>query len=200
MGCFDESLEVVRPAVVRVRSITESSVIAPVPSAAESADRHDLDRGDAEGRKMIQFLCGSRERALRGKSADVELVKHDVVPLPTLPGFPPSIGAGIDGLAGTIDALRLRTGRRVGNLSAVRQRKPVTRSCGQSLDEGLVKAVRATRHGDGAAPLDHQLNPFFAWRPQPKRYPAFAERRAMCPPHTAVSQFDGRNLTSWSRM
>ena len=90
---LDEGLEVFRSSVACVRSVRKGSVIAPIPAALEVADRHDLDGGHAEVREMIQLASGPRERALRGKSAQVEFVKNDVAPFAASPGFAPAIGA-----------------------------------------------------------------------------------------------------------
>ena len=69
---------------------------------------------------MAELRGGSREGALRGKSADMELVKHDVVPLPPRPGFPPAVRARVYRLARTVDVIRLKARRRIGNAFAAR--------------------------------------------------------------------------------
>ena len=69
---------------------------------------------------MVELSRGSRERSLRGKGADMELVKHDVVPSAARPGFPPAIAAGIYRLARTVHVFRLKAGRRIGNTLSAR--------------------------------------------------------------------------------
>ena len=128
VGRLDEGFEILRPAIACIGSVGKRAVIAPVPAAAEIADRHDLDGRDAELSQMSELRCGSRERAFRRKSAEMQLVKHDVVPFAARPGFPPAIGAWIDRLARAVDVVGLKPGRRVRNRAPARQREPIARA------------------------------------------------------------------------
>ena len=117
---LDESLEVVRSSVACVRSVRKGSVIAPVPAALEVADRHDLDGRHPEVREVVQLKSGARKRALGRKSADMEFVKHHVVPFAACPGLAPAICAWIDRLARTVDVVGLKARRRIWNALAAR--------------------------------------------------------------------------------
>ncbi len=92
---LDESPEVVRSSVACVRSVKKGSVIAPVPAALEVTDRHDLDGRHPKVREVVQLESSARKRALRRKSADMEFVKHHVVPFAACPGLAPAICAWV---------------------------------------------------------------------------------------------------------
>ena len=126
MRSLDESLEVFRSSVACVRSVRKGSVIAPIPSALEVADRHDLNGRHPEIREVVQLKRGSRERAFRGKSAKVEFVKHDVVPFPSSPGFSPAICAWVYRLARTVNIVRLKARSGIGDSLPARERKHIT--------------------------------------------------------------------------
>ena len=125
---LDESPEVVRSSVACVRSVKKGSVIAPVPAALEVADRHDLDGRHPEVREVVQLKSSAGKRALRRKSADMEFVKHHVVPFAACPGLAPAICAWVYGLARTVHVVGLKARRRIRNELAARQSEPVTRA------------------------------------------------------------------------
>ena len=52
---FDESLQVLRPPVGRVRGVYEHTVVSPATQAGEVAHRHNLDRGKDQRREVIQL-------------------------------------------------------------------------------------------------------------------------------------------------
>ena len=141
MRRLDEGLEVFRSSVACVRSVRKGSVIAPIPAALEVADRHDLDGGHPEVREMIQLASGPRERALRGKSAEMEFVKNDVAPFAASPGLAPAIGAWIDRLARAVDVVRLKARRGIGNALSAREHKPIACAGRQTVDQDFVKAI-----------------------------------------------------------
>ena len=126
---LDKGLEVLGSSVARVRGVRKGSVVAPVPPAFEVADRHDLDGRDPEVREVVQFKGGSRKHALRRESADMEFVENDVVPFAAVPGFLPPVRARIYYLARSVDVVRLKARRRIGNALSARQSKHVTRAC-----------------------------------------------------------------------
>ena len=183
---LDESLEVFRPSVACVRSVRKSSVIAPVPAALEVADRHDLDGRHPEVREMVQLASGPRERALRGKGAEMEFVKHDLIPFAAFPGLAPAVGARVDRLTRAVDIVRLKTRCGIGNASPTGQRKHVARARRQAVHEDFEESAPIRRHRDGIVAVDQQRDLIFLWGPETKAYPAFLERRAVRPFQHAV--------------
>src|SRR3984957_6417068 len=191
VSSLDESLEVLRSAVTCIRGVRKGSVIAPVPAALEVTDRHDLDGRDTEVREVVQLKSGSRKRALRRKNADMEFVKHHVIPFAARPGLAPAKCGWVYGLARTVYVIGLKARRRIGNLLSARQRKPITRPCRQAVCEDFEKAVPCGRHWDGIATLDHQRELLFFRRPQTEAYSTVFERRAVRPFQHAVFHFGG---------
>ena len=76
VGGIDQAGEPVGSAVGRLRGARVHAVVAPAPPAGELADRHELDRGDAELGQAREVGDHRGERALRRERADVELVEH----------------------------------------------------------------------------------------------------------------------------
>ena len=135
---------------------------------------------------MTQLASGPRERALRGKSAQVEFVKNDVAPFAASPGLAPAIGAWIDRLARAVDVVRLKARRGIGNALSARERKPIACAGRQTVDQGLVKAILVAPHCDGIATIEHERDLLLPRRPKTKEYPIVLERRAVPPPQHAV--------------
>ena len=75
-----ELLEIVGAAIAGIRSIRLHPIIAPVPSTRKIADRHDFDSRHTEIRQMVKSIDCGFERALRGKSADMEFIKNYFAP------------------------------------------------------------------------------------------------------------------------
>ena len=197
---LDEGFEILRPAIACIGSVGKRAVIAPVPAAAEIADRHDLDGCNAELSQMSELRCGSRERAFRRKSAEMELVKHDVVPFAARPGFPPAIGAGIDRLARAVDVVGLKPGRRVRNLAPARQREPIARARAKSFHEGFEEAILPRSHGERrVSSLDHEVDLSLGRGPETKAYPVSLERGAVRPFHSRGLSLRGRESTRFNR-
>ena len=80
MGGVDEGLQVFRAAIGIGRREGQHAVIAPVPPAGKSGNRHDLDGSDAEIDQMVQLADGGAKRAFRCESADVQLVDDGLLP------------------------------------------------------------------------------------------------------------------------
>ena len=186
---LDKSLEVFRSSVACVRGIEQGAVVAPVPTALEVADRHDLEGSHPKVREVVQLKSGFRERAAGRKSADMEFVKHHVFPFPSWPRFTPLIRVRVHRLAWTMNVVGLKARCGIWNSLSARQRKHIACACRQAFYEDLEKAVLYALHCDWIAAIDHQRDPFFARRPKTKLYSAVLERRAVRPFQHAVFHF-----------
>ena len=83
VGGLDQRLEILRAAIAGIGRVGQDAVIAPVPPAGEIGDRHDLERGDAEPRQVIEPSDRGAEGAFLCEGADMELVDDRLVPGPS---------------------------------------------------------------------------------------------------------------------
>ena len=110
MGGIDQGLEVLRPSVGRIGREKVDAVVAPIATAREIGDRHQLDRGDAELDEIVQLVDGRAERAFGRERPDVQLVDDRLLPGAAAPRpVAPLVGARIDHLARAMHVLRLVT-------------------------------------------------------------------------------------------
>ena len=76
---IDQRLQIVGRAIGGVRRERQHAVIAPVAPAGKIIDRHQLDRGDAEGGQARQVARNAAESAERPA---MQLVEHRLRPRP----------------------------------------------------------------------------------------------------------------------
>ena len=144
---LDERFQVLRAAVGRIRRIGQDAVVAPVPPARKIADRHDLDRGDAELDEMVELVDRGAERALGREGADMQFVENRLVPGPAAPPrIGPAIGRRVDHLARSVDIVGLIARRRIGNAHAVRQHETIARTGARPVGNQLVPAAGERLH------------------------------------------------------
>src|SRR5690606_15017925 len=74
MGFIDEMAEVVGRTVETGGGEEIDAVIPPPEAAWEIGDRHDLEQGDPELRKLLQFFGGGSPCSFRGEGADMHFV------------------------------------------------------------------------------------------------------------------------------
>ena len=190
MGGVDERLQVVRAAIGVGRREGQHAVIAPVPPARESGDRHDLDGGDAEIDQMAELADGRAKGAFRREGADVQLVDDRLLPWAAGPGVvAPDIGGRIDDHAGAVHVLRLMARSRIGNPQAVRQDEAVARAGTRLAGDEFVPSVVDRLHGMASRTIIQlEQDGFMRRRPEPESdrsiRPQFrAERHFMCARH-----------------
>src|SRR5215472_3587834 len=115
VSCVDQPLQLFWTSIAILWGKKISAVISPVSSAWELCDGHDFKRGDAEVDQFRHVRDHSIEASLPGVSTNVKLIK-DTRCKGT--AFPVLIGplecACVDQLRGAVDALRLKTRRRIG--------------------------------------------------------------------------------------
>ena len=114
MRGVDQRLEVLGASVAAVRRVEQHAVIAPVAPAGKIGDRHQLDRGEAGLRYMVELVDGGAKAALRRERAHMQLDERGVLPGPPAPigGLPDEICV-IDHLARTRDVAGLKVRRRI---------------------------------------------------------------------------------------
>ncbi len=168
----DETGEGLGAAVGTVGREVEHPVIAPVTGAGEVGERHELDRGDAERRQMVELGLDPGEVARRREGADVQLVQHRLVPGPA----PPVRGGereavGVDHLARSERVEGLVARGRIGHLKAA-DGEEIARACAGALDPERVPALALGAHGDralgDAARVEHEADLGGRRRPEAK--------------------------------
>jgi hypothetical protein len=113
---IDQALEVRGRAVARVRRERQHAVVAPAALAGEVADRHQLERGDAEVGEVVEPVERGGERAARGEGADVQLVHDRLGPRPSRPAVVvPLVVERIDHPARRVHVVRVPARRRIGH-------------------------------------------------------------------------------------
>jgi hypothetical protein len=142
VGRVDEPPEIVGRAVVVRRREQIDAVVTPVARAGSFGHRHQLDRGDAERREVVEPRFDTGERARRRERADVQLVDDEVVArhaAPVVVG--PLERRGIDEHRRPVRAfgLKPRRGRNV--------RRPAGEAAvGQRAERAGRRRVRAHQH------------------------------------------------------
>src|SRR5579871_3789147 len=108
MARLDQRFEVLGSAVARTGSIKVSAVIAPIARTGKLGDRHQLDRGDAELKQVVEMARDPGKIAAFAKRADMQFIKHNLFPAaaPPLP-VAPVIAPRINDFAGPMDTLGL---------------------------------------------------------------------------------------------
>src|SRR5262245_50655256 len=168
MRGIDERLEILRPAVGAVRRIEQHAVVAPVATAGEVRDRHQLDRGQAGLGHMIEPLDRATERSSLREGADVKLEEGCVVPRAAAPiPYLPIIGAMINNLARTEDILWLEVRGGIRDFELAVNAELVVRVSAGTLYRQLVPAIRTGLHWKG--PIEHQLDSLGGRCPKSKR-------------------------------
>src|SRR5215471_21539771 len=154
MAGFDESLQLPRPSVGRMRSEGQHAVVAPSPAPGKVGDGHQLHRGHPEGDQVVEPLRQPREGALGAEGADVQLVEdeplgRDAAPLAVGPG----VLERIDDLARAvhIQGLIARSGVRHEQLGVDAERVP--RSRRRIARYPLRPARGIPRHGEPLSPI-----------------------------------------------
>ncbi len=105
---FDQPFQRFRTAIAGSRRIEKDTIIAPIAATGKLGDRHQFDRRGAERANMVEMRDSPREVAAVGESADMQLVKNDLLPPSAAPvEILPVEGSRIDDLAGAVNALRL---------------------------------------------------------------------------------------------
>ena len=183
MRGLDEGLEPLRAPVGRVGRIEADAVVAPAAAAAEVGDRHQLDRGHAEGGQVIELFGRGVERPLGRERADMQFIENRVLPAKARPGVVPRISGGIDRLARPVHVLRLEPGSGVRERALRRTRRSDrARRAARSSTNASKKPSTRRAIGMSAAVLGQlETDPGLARRPQAEADPARFERRAMGP-------------------
>ena len=170
----DELLQPVRPAVGGLRGGDVDAVVAPAVAARELADRHHLDRRDAELAQLAQVRDRGLERALGREGADVQLVEDELADRRRAP-----VGVGPRERAGVEQARRAAQARPAASAStgrgAVAVEHELVVRARLRLDHGLVNAV-ADRLEVVLAPARPQRDPLRQRRPDAEARVAVAER------------------------
>ena len=149
-------------------------------TARESRHGHELERGHAQRRQMVQLSDRGPEAAFGRERADVGLVHHRFGPGPAAPAaVGPAEGGGVDHLARSMHVLGLEARSRVGHAQAVGQFVAVAATGPSRVGFELVPAVRPGRQRD-------RLGPSL----QPEQH-ALAGRGEEAETHAAV-RLDGR--------
>src|SRR5690348_14008817 len=116
MAGVDELFQVVRCSISVMGSEEIGAVIAPAPVAGELVHGHELNMRNAQVHQMVETLDSAQECAIRSKCSDVQFVNHGAGERARLPvRVGPTKPGVIDKLRGTVDALWLKRGPRVGD-------------------------------------------------------------------------------------
>jgi hypothetical protein len=99
---IDQSLQIVRATIGRVRGVEQNAVVAPVPASGEIGNGHQLDCRDAAGFDVIELVDHRAEGAVGGECSDVALEENGALPWLAAPvAGAPRVAALIDHLART---------------------------------------------------------------------------------------------------
>ena len=153
----DQPLELVGAAVAGIRRERQHAVVAPVARAQKIRKRHQLDRGHAEPGQMVELTAQAIVGALLAERADMQLVKHRLVPRPALPvRMPPLVAARIDHQARPVHVVGLEARDRVGHRLPVVEPEGIA-AAGPCLGGGeLEPAIRLCCHRDGLVAAGQQ--------------------------------------------
>ena len=196
MGGGHQALQVLRRAVGGIGRVRQHAVVAPIAPAGTIGERQKLDRGNAEPREVIEAPDGGIESPFGGKSADMQLVDHGLMPRAA---FPVRIRPGerhrIDHHARGMHILGIPARSGVGHADAVVDAVLVGRTCLEALDGGGMPAAahRCHRQARAAARVGEvELDLARRGRPQPEAgiavYKLGAERHAMQALHRRASR------------
>ena len=164
------------PAIGRLRREQMDTVVTPVARAGKLGHRHELDRRHAQLHQLGQMRHDGLERAGARERAHVQLVDHEIgrrVTAETL--IRPGERRRVHDHGGTVDALRLEAGHRIGPVVLAVETILVARAGGQALDQCLEHAVLLAGERDRAAALDDDIERAAAWRPHPKHHAVVAD-------------------------
>jgi hypothetical protein len=85
MSGVDQGLQIVGPAVTRIRRVEQHAVIAPVPAARKIGERHELQCGDAGFNQMVELCHHCAIRAVLGERADMRFKENALFPRAPFP-------------------------------------------------------------------------------------------------------------------
>src|SRR5262249_25748819 len=82
-----QRLQLLGPAIDRIRRVRQHPVVAPVAPAGKVRERHEFDRSDAEVPEVVELGAHAGVGSLRGEGPDVQLVDHRLGPRPSAPAL-----------------------------------------------------------------------------------------------------------------
>ena len=120
MRRVNESAQLIR-VTVRVRGrVLRGGVVTPVAFTGEGGEGHHFNSGYPQLFEIKELFLRGAVGAFRGKRADVQFVKHQVLLRNAAPAFvAPFVNVRIDDFGRSMDAFRLKPRGRVGHLRAV---------------------------------------------------------------------------------
>src|ERR1700691_400068 len=150
MSALNKFLEIFGPAISAVGREREHSVVTPVALTGKIGDRHQLQGRHPKFGQIVESLAGGREGSLWGEGSDMQFVDDGFLPRTSAPseifpfGIVPFKTIGIDDFAWSMHVLRLKTGRRVGNLLPIVDSEFVLRADASRLGDELKPTVFVT--------------------------------------------------------
>src|SRR5262249_31112891 len=105
---------IMRTAVIVRGCVQAYAVIAPVETASEFIDRHQLDHGYAQLGEDAELADRGEKRALVRESPNMDFINDLAFSLRSAPWMTPMEGARIHDLGGRVRSARLKARRRIG--------------------------------------------------------------------------------------
>ena len=184
---LNQPLQVIRPAILAIRSKEQNTVVTPVPFTRKVSDRHQFHRSEAEFRKVVETILHRCKCPFRSKGPHVNLINDRLFPGPPAPLLILPLETGcIDHLARALYILWLKSGSWIRNFWSAVDLEFVAHS-GTGLIGNQLKPAGYPLHRQRASTLrlTHAEAHFSRfWCPEPKSHSAV--RKTLCPERHCV--------------